>query len=98
MSGKVVQTLHSCDYQIIFQGENGREQSIIRFRHYEDEDSPREECLVIRDDLTELIQSGELYIGLNVSDARPLPMQRLQEEIIFEEKLSKLTNNGNHNS
>lgn len=72
LAGKVVQTLHNCDYQVIFQGVNGREQIIIRFRHYENEDSPREEVLLVRNDLTEQVNDGELIIGVSKTDAKPL--------------------------
>jgi len=72
LSGKVVQTVHSADYEIIFQGLSGREERLIRFRHFEDEDNPREEVQIVRDDLTEEVLSDELHIGISIADATTL--------------------------
>lgn len=71
---KAVQTLRSCDYEIIFQGINGREERIIRCRHYEGYNHDREEIILERNDLTELINAGKLLVGLNGNDAKPITM------------------------
>ena len=69
-NGQCVQTLRSCDYEIIFQGTNGREQRKIRCRHYENEPHDREEIIMLRNDLTELVNKGKLLIGLSPSDCK----------------------------
>ncbi len=71
--GQVVRTLKACDYQIVFQDSNGREGNLIRFRAFGDEKTNREpEAIAILNDLTEQVKKGELYIGLSISDCKPL--------------------------
>jgi len=70
--GKIVHTLKSCDYEIIFQGRQGREESIIRFRHFPGEDHEREEVIAIREDLTELLNKGKLLVGLTPTSAKTI--------------------------
>lgn len=70
--GKIVHTLKSCDYEIIFQGKQGREESLIRFRHFPDEDNEREEVIAVREDLTELLNKGKLYVGLTPTSSKPI--------------------------
>jgi len=70
--GLIVQTLKSCDYEIIFQGTNGQEDRIIRFRHFPYEDNEREEVIAVRNDLTDLYNNGKLLIGLSPSTAKPI--------------------------
>src|ERR1700677_124567 len=72
LSGKIVHTLRACDYELIFQGLDGRENRIIRCRHYEDEDNEREEIVAIRDDLTKELKTGKLLVGLSAFHAKPL--------------------------
>ena len=45
--GLVVHTLKACDYEIIFQGIHGREERLIRFRHFPDQEHEREEIIEI---------------------------------------------------
>lgn len=72
LAGKVVQTLKACDYEIIFQGTNGQEQRIIRCRYFpNDPDNERQEVIAIRHDLTERVNDGSLYLGLNATNAKP---------------------------
>jgi hypothetical protein len=69
--GKVVATLKAAaDYQIIFRNEKGRDETIIRCRHYEEEDHERNEIVAIRHDLTEKVNEGKLLIGLSASTAK----------------------------
>jgi hypothetical protein len=75
LKGKVVRTLHACDYEIIYQGRSGREERIIRLRHFEGEENPREEIICVLDELTEKVNRGELYVGLSASDCAPLNNQ-----------------------
>lgn len=70
--GKVVRTLKASDYEIIFRGESGREEKIIRCRHFEDEYNEREEIVAIDHWATEMVLKGELLIGKSESDAKPL--------------------------
>jgi hypothetical protein len=69
LSGNICRTLKASDYEIIFQGQNGKEDHIIRCRHYEDECNDREEILAIDNWLTEKLNNGELLIGLTPSKA-----------------------------
>lgn len=70
LKGKIVRTLKASDYQIIFQGDNGQEQTLIRFRHSEDENFEREEVVGIANDLTELYYKGLILVGISPNDAK----------------------------
>lgn len=72
LKGKVVVTLKSCDYEIIFQNEQGREDRIIRLRYYNGEYHERNEVIGIANDLTEMVEEGNLLVGLSPSDAKKL--------------------------
>jgi hypothetical protein len=72
LKGKVVRTLHASDYEIIFMGDNGAEERVIRCRHFEDEFSEREEIVGIDLSLTKKVLDMELMIGLSYSDAKYL--------------------------
>lgn len=74
---EVVQTLKNCDYEIVYQGAEGREERLIRCRHFEGEDLTqeqydREEIVCVRHDLTEKVKSGKLLLGLEVADMKPV--------------------------
>lgn len=70
LSGNVVNVLKASDYQIVFQGKNGREDNLIRFRHSDNDDLEREEVICINHTLTEDVLNGRLLIGITVSDAK----------------------------
>lgn len=72
LKGKVVHTLKACDYEIIFQGTNGREDRIIRFRHFPDEDHEREEVIAVDDYLTDMVNDKKLLIGLSPTTAKTI--------------------------
>lgn len=72
LKGKVVHTLLASDYEIVYQGTDGREARVIRIRHSEDENFDREEITAISDELTELVQKGELIVGLEPDTAKPI--------------------------
>jgi hypothetical protein len=73
LKNKVVKTLIACDYQIIFQGRNGREQSLIRFRPMGDEFTKREpEAIAILETETKLVLKGKLLVGYSTSDAKTI--------------------------
>lgn len=74
LKGKVVYTLKNCDYEIIFQDTTGRENRIIRFRHFEDPDyddkEKREEVIGIAELFTGKVDAGEYLVGYGPSDAK----------------------------
>jgi len=72
LKGNVCDTVKSADYQIIYQGDDGKEESIIRLRHYENEDNTREEIIAIDHSLTKLVEKGEYLVGVTKSDAKKL--------------------------
>lgn len=73
LKGNAVKTLIACDYQIVFQNREGREQSLIRFRPFGDEEKKREEeAICVLGDVTEKVLSGQYLIGLTLSDAKTL--------------------------
>lgn len=72
LKGNVVRTLKASDYQIVFQGANGQEDNIIRFRHSDNPQFEREEVIGIMDELTEQLNNGELYVGITMRDAQTL--------------------------
>ncbi len=71
LANNAVHVLKSSDYQIVFQGEDGREKSLIRFRHDDDEEIDREEVTCVDHNLTEQILNGTILIGYEVKDAKP---------------------------
>lgn len=71
-NGKVIHTVRSADYEIIFTGIKGTEERIIRCRHYKNEAHDREEIIMLRNDLTEQVLNKELLIGLSPNDAQPI--------------------------
>lgn len=72
-AGKVVRTLKSADYEIIFRSPTtGQEQKIIRCRHFENEYNEREEIVAIDHTLTERLMKGELMVGTSESDCKQI--------------------------
>jgi hypothetical protein len=67
---QVVHTLKACDYEIIFMGNNGYEERIIRCRHYENEVNEREEIIAIDPILTKKALNQELLVGISSKDAK----------------------------
>lgn len=72
LSGFVVGVLKASDYEIVFQGLNGREERVIRIRHSEDEDFEREEIIYVDHHLTEKVNNGELLVGLSATSCQPI--------------------------
>jgi len=69
LKGNVVKTLKGCDYVIIYQGQDGKEAQIIRFRPFGDPETKREEeAIAILNDLTDLVNNGKLKIGITEKD------------------------------
>ena len=71
LKGRVVNTVISSDYEIIYQNDDGTEGRIIRLRYFPD-GNDRNEIIAINDNMTELVESGELLVGYNKSDAKQL--------------------------
>lgn len=66
-------TLQASNYRMIFQDRNGREKNIIRFRSEEDLKTQREaEVVCLHHNYTKRVLSGDLHVGLTISDAKPL--------------------------
>lgn len=70
--GNVVRTLKSCDYEMVFRGEDGKENRIIRFRTFYPQMNEREEVLFVDEKLTKLVNKGKIMIGLSETDCRVL--------------------------
>lgn len=71
LKGKVVNTVISSDYEIIYQKEDGTEGRIIRLRYFPD-GSDRNEIIAINNYMTELVENGDLLVGYSKSDAKKL--------------------------
>lgn len=73
LKGKVLATIKSSDYEIVFQNSDGREGRIIRWRPMGDEKTNREpEAVAVMNNFTDQVNEGELWVGLSTSDAKPL--------------------------
>ena len=68
---KVIITLPSSDYEIIYQDDNGREEHVIRLRYFPD-GNERNEVVGIDYDLTKKVENGKILVGLSDSDAKKL--------------------------
>ena len=71
MSGNVVGTLISSDYEIIYQDDDGTEGKIVRLRYYP-EGNDRNEVISIEHEMTDKVKNGDLLVGFNTSDAKKL--------------------------
>ena len=71
LKGRAVNTVISSDYEIIYQNDDGTEGRIIRLRYFPD-GNDRNEIIAINDNMTELVESGELLVGYNKLDAKQL--------------------------
>jgi len=65
----VCQVVYASDYTIIFQDIDGKENKIIRLRHFEDEYNDREEIISVMHELTKKVKKGKLLIGIEPSKA-----------------------------
>lgn len=66
-------TLKASDYEMVFQGVNGREQRVIRCRHFGiDNNHEREEIIGIDHETTQLVEKGVIYLGLSSKDCKPI--------------------------
>lgn len=71
LTGTVVTTLISSDYEIIYQNDDGTEGKIIRLRYYA-EGNERNEIIAIDHDLTSRVVNNEVLIGYGIPDASKL--------------------------
>lgn len=71
MKGKVCHTLKACDYQLTVLVD-GRDRNIIRVRDAGFHEEHREELVAINHAYTKQVKEGKLYVGLTVSDCKPL--------------------------
>lgn len=69
--GNACNCLHATGMPIIFVNEKGVEETIIRFRTYQGY-SDREEIIAINHEMTERVKKGEIYVGTNKSDCKPI--------------------------
>lgn len=73
LKGHVVKTLKGCNYIIVFQGDDGREKRILRFRPFGNEKLHlEEEAICIMHELTDKVNKGELLLGLDKNRCEPL--------------------------
>jgi hypothetical protein len=68
--GFICVMVNGADYQSIFQGVDGREQQIIRFRTFDYENFDREEVIAIDHENTEKYNNGKLAVGLSADDCK----------------------------
>jgi hypothetical protein len=71
LKGRAVNTVISSDYEIIYQNDDGTEGRIIRLRYYPD-GNDRNEIIAINDNMTALVENGDLWVGYSKSDAKQL--------------------------
>ena len=71
LAGKVVDTVISSDYEIIYQGDDGTEDRIIRLRYYP-EGNDRNEVIAVDHLTSDKVINGEYWVGYSVSDAKKL--------------------------
>lgn len=62
LKGMVCHTLQAADYEIVFQGDDGKEKSLIRIRHSDTEEIEREEIVAIDHNLTELVKANKIIV------------------------------------
>lgn len=67
---KVVRTLKASNYIIVFQGKNGQEEQILRFRPEGDGKEREPEAIAIMNELTDKVLSGDLLVGLTSTTAK----------------------------
>jgi len=71
LTGNVVGTVISSDYEIIYQNDDGTEGKIIRLRYYP-EGNDRNEVISVEHEYTERVNNGDLLVGYSISDAKKI--------------------------
>lgn len=72
LAGNICHVLKAADYEIIYQGFDGREAREIRVRHSDTEELEREEVTCINHSLTDKLNNGKLLVGLSPETAKPI--------------------------
>ena len=72
LKGNVVFTLKASDYEIIYQDLDGREDRMIRVRHYDKEYNDRNEIIAVDKESTNLLKKGKLLVGFSKDDAKQI--------------------------
>ncbi len=67
--GLVCDVVVAALYEIVCQSDDNREKRIGRIRHYEGEESDREEIMCVDKYTTKQVNEGKLLVGLSVKDA-----------------------------
>ena len=75
-AGKVAMTAGHSDYEIVFRDRNGKEQKLIRLRHFEEPENIREEIFSIDHETTDKVLNNEYLIGFS-----PVQCQKLNIEM-----------------
>lgn len=71
--GKVCHCLKASDMPLIFNNEDGVEETIIRVRHFEGKDlNEREELTAVNAELTKKVKKGILHVGITPKDCKQL--------------------------
>lgn len=70
--GNVCHTLKACDFPVIFNNEKGIEETIIRVRHFENQDNEREELIAVDNLLTDKVKNGDIYVGISQTNCKPI--------------------------
>lgn len=81
LKGNIVHTLKSCDYPIIFQDTNGKENTVIRCRHYEGTGTP-------------LIKKTKGNISCELINANAEPPHEREEILAINHDLTEQLNKG----
>lgn len=76
--GKVCHVVKAADYSITFVNENGKDETIIRTRHFP-EYNPRQELEAINPELTELVKKDKLLVGLTEMDCSTLKQLHVKQ-------------------
>jgi hypothetical protein len=71
LKGKVCHTVKAADYSITFVNENGKDETIIRARHFPEYNS-RQEIIAIAHDFTSDVLNEKLLIGLSENNCKTL--------------------------
>jgi len=78
-AGNIVHTLKASDYEIIYQGQDLKEERLIRCRHFEKEMNEREEIIAVSHALTKRLKKQELLIGLDKTNCKKLNEYQWQQ-------------------
>lgn len=72
LKNKVVITKAACDYEMVYQDKNGKENRLIRIRHFNEPQNIRQEIIAIDTNATKEVENNKLLIGLLSSNCKTL--------------------------